>query len=159
MKRPKKNRNNEKLVSNIQVINAVQQPNSKFVVEGVYLSPGKQLASTIERVPVQRTNEKLVVVMAKGMTSADKPVPDIPSLTGFPLIYNPEGDTSLILEPSSKAIAGNGGIAISAPISRALIRQGTSTKVLWRPQSVAIAGVGGTAHAHSDLIIDYLIDE
>lgn len=97
--------------------------------------------------------------MAKGMTSADKPVPDIPSLTGFPFIFNPEGDTSLILEPSSKAIAGNGGTAISAPISRALIRQGTSTKVLWRPQSVAIAGVGGTAHAHSDLIIDYLIDE
>lgn len=64
--------------------------------------------------------------------------------------------STLIFTPISKAIAGNGGTAISAPVSRAIIKSGTRTNIFFHPQSVAIAGVGGIAHAHSDLILDYV---
>lgn len=64
--------------------------------------------------------------------------------------------TTLLLEPSAKAVSGNGGTSISAPISRAILRKNSGTRVIFRPQSVAIAGVGGTAHAQADLILDYV---
>ncbi|XP_073841178.1 uncharacterized protein [Musca autumnalis] len=61
---------------------------------------------------------------------------------------------SLILEPHSKAIVGNGGTAISSPISRAVLKRGVPTNVYFNPESVAIAGVGGKAHAQADLELD-----
>lgn len=64
--------------------------------------------------------------------------------------------STLILTLISKAVAGNGGTAISAPVSRAIIKSGTRTTIIFHPQSVAVAGVGGIAHAHSDLILDYV---
>ncbi|XP_061391201.1 uncharacterized protein LOC133326588 [Musca vetustissima] len=63
---------------------------------------------------------------------------------------------SLILEPHSKAIVGNGGTAISAPISRAVLKRGVPTNVYFNPESVAIAGVGGKAHAQADLELDLI---
>jgi hypothetical protein len=110
-------------------------------------------------------DENVVKVTAMGKTSADKPVrniQDIPISTYFSpygqyISGKSQKETSLILEPSARAVAGNGGIAISAPVSRAVLRKGSSTKVLFKPESVAIAGAYGTAHAHADLILDYII--
>lgn len=62
---------------------------------------------------------------------------------------------TLLLQPSAKAVSGNGGTSISAPVSRAILRKNSGTRVIFRPESVAIAGVGGTAHAQADLILDY----
>lgn len=61
---------------------------------------------------------------------------------------------TLILEPHSKAVVGNGGTAISTPISKAYLKRGVSTNVYFNPESVAIAGVGGKAHAQADLELD-----
>ncbi|XP_037905453.1 uncharacterized protein LOC119648058 [Hermetia illucens] len=102
-----------------------------------------------------------VVVTATGHTSAGKPISDIPIGTFFTpyqgaLQTSSKKLTTLILEPSARAIAGNGGTAVSAPVSRAILKKGNPTQVLFRPQSVAIAGVGGRAHAAADLIIDYV---
>lgn len=63
---------------------------------------------------------------------------------------------TLLLQPAAKAISGNGGTSISAPVSRAILRKNSGTRVIFRPDSVAIAGAGGTAHAQADLILDYV---
>ena len=95
-----------------------------------------------------------------GHSAADQPINGYDSY--FPrTVFQQSGsgpETTLILEPHSKAIAGNEGTAISSPISRAILRRGTAVKVLFKPQSVAIAGSGGTAIASADLILDF-IDE
>jgi hypothetical protein len=101
-----------------------------------------------------------VKVESLGMSSADQPLPDYspyfpPSV--FPLAGNGE-ESTLILEPDSKAVSGNDGTSISTPLSRALLRRGTSVKLLFRPQSVAISGAGGTSHAQADLIVDFIDD-
>ncbi|RZC37932.1 uncharacterized protein BDFB_001422 [Asbolus verrucosus] len=63
--------------------------------------------------------------------------------------------TTLILKPVAKAVAGIDGRAISSPLSRAILRQGTNVDILFEPEAVAIAGPGGVAHAQSDLEISY----
>ncbi|KAJ6640693.1 hypothetical protein Bhyg_05624 [Pseudolycoriella hygida] len=91
---------------------------------------------------------------ATSLTSADSPM-NIPDFNFHSSESSLNGAT-LVLEPSSKAVSGNGGTAISSPISRAILRKNMGTRVIYRPESVAIAGVGGTAHAQSDLILDYV---
>lgn len=63
---------------------------------------------------------------------------------------------TLILEPISFVVAGNGGTAISNPISHAVLRKGVLANIQFRPEAVAIAGVNGKAHAQSDLFVDYV---
>lgn len=64
----------------------------------------------------ENRSSKLVKVDSVGMVSADQPI------TGYEA-YFPDDSTgsgeeaTLILEPQSRAIAGNGGTAISAPVS------------------------------------------
>uniref|UniRef100_A0A336LKQ6 CSON008853 protein n=1 Tax=Culicoides sonorensis TaxID=179676 RepID=A0A336LKQ6_CULSO len=99
-------------------------------------------------------SSKLVKVDSVGMVSADQPI------TGYEAYFpdsngKTDDEATLILEPQSRAIAGNGGTAISAPVSRAILKRGSRTKVLFKPQSVAIAGARGKAHASADLILDY----
>ena len=102
--------------------------------------------------------ESTVKVDSVGQSSADQPINGYDSY--FPeSVYQQKGsepESTLILEPHSKAIAGNDGTAISAPVSRAILRRGTAVKVLFKPQSVAIAGSGGTAIASADLILDFI---
>lgn len=175
----------------IKLVQAIQQPNSKFVVEKFYFVPGKHVAelSTAESIPaatfvksssskVQQfvKSEKLrlqkqaefddeetatVKVESIGMSSADQPIPDYSAY--FPRsTFTQAGSgeqATLILEPHSRAISGNDGTSISTPISRAILRKGTSVQVLFRPQSVAISGAGGIAHAQADLILDFIEDE
>ncbi|KFB45826.1 AGAP006502-PA-like protein [Anopheles sinensis] len=108
-----------------------------------------------------------VVVSSTGSTTADAPVgrvPVAPTVSEYyPFYGSPMTDqreeASLILEPSSKAISGNGGTAISTPVSHAILKHGSSTKILFRPESVAIVGANGRAHAQADLIVDYVNPE
>ncbi|XP_053686856.1 uncharacterized protein LOC128736400 [Sabethes cyaneus] len=105
-----------------------------------------------------------VFATATGSTAADQPVPRVPiapavaefyPFYGVPVTENRD-EASLILEPSSKAVSGNGGTAISTPVSHAILKHGSSTRILFRPQSVAIVGANGRAHAQADLIVDYV---
>ncbi|KAL7047340.1 hypothetical protein ACKWTF_002870 [Chironomus riparius] len=101
-----------------------------------------------------------VKVESIGMSSADQPFPNYSSF--FPkMTFLQEGageESTLILEPHSKALSGNDGISISSPLSRAILRRGTAVKLLFRPESVAISGAGGTSHAQADLILDFIDD-
>lgn len=101
-----------------------------------------------------------VKVESVGMSSADQPFPDYSPF--FPkMTFSQDGvgeESTLILEPHSKAVSGNNGISISSPLSRALLRRGTAVKLLFRPESVAISGAGGTSHAQADLILDFIDD-
>lgn len=63
--------------------------------------------------------------------------------------------TTLILKPVARSVAGVSGKAISTPLSKAILREGTNVDVLFEPEAVAIAGPGGVAHAESNLEISY----
>uniref|UniRef100_A0A903XYZ4 DUF4774 domain-containing protein n=1 Tax=Anopheles gambiae TaxID=7165 RepID=A0A903XYZ4_ANOGA len=173
-----------KRVMNAPLLQALQQQDGHFKIQQYALAeapeqtskasskpsgpaPEKIQASEGQRLsPAQSTNP--VVVMATGSTTADAPVigrvPVAPTVQeyypfyGVPMTDNRE-EASLILEPSSKAISGNGGTAISTPVSHAILKQGSRAKILFRPQSVAIVGANGRAHAQADLIVDYVNPE
>lgn len=129
------------LKTNFRIFHAIQLSKDKFHIRQVY--------------PIE-TNSNQGLLNANGfatatsITSADRSIPALQQSEAS------SGGATLTLEPSSKAIAGNGGIAISSPVSRAILRKNMGTRILYRPESVAVAGVGGTAHAQSDLILDYV---
>lgn len=174
----------------IKLVQAIQQPNSKFVIEKFVFAPGRRIPelSTSESVPVvsvvrsnsQKIQKALkseksklqkqiveeeetstVKVESIGMSAADQPIPDYSGF--FPgHVYTQSGNSdeaTLILEPNSRAVSGNGGTSISAPVSRAILRKGTAVKVLFRPQSFAITGANGIAHAQADLLLDFIEDD
>jgi hypothetical protein len=66
--------------------------------------------------------------------------------------------TTLVLKPAAKAIAGANGIAIAAPLSRAVVRKGQKVNIHFDPDAVAVVGPGGFADAHSDLLLSYYED-
>lgn len=134
--------------TNFRILHAIQLSKDKFRISQVYPIEinGSQGASLI-------APNGDGFATSTSVTSADNPV-SIPALG--PQSESSFGGATLILEPSSKALAGNGGTAISSPVSHAILRKNMGTRVLYRPESVAIAGVGGTAHAQSDLILDYV---
>lgn len=137
------------LKTNFQLFHAIQLSKDKFHIRQVYpieMDLNKRLSPS----PIVSNGDGFAT--ATSITSADRPV-FIPALQQS---ESSLGGATLILEPSSKAVAGNGGTAISSPVSRAILRKNMGTRVLYRPESVAIAGVGGTAHAQSDLILDYV---
>lgn len=61
----------------------------------------------------------------------------------------------LIFRPEAHSTAESMGTAVSNPISRAIVKKGSNFEIIFDPKAVAVAGPGGTAHAESDLIIDY----
>lgn len=165
------------LKSDKQLRAAVSRINTDYVIEEIVAVPGKHVISTSSKQAVskkpsgaaklRKASGKLrqnapVKVEATGRTSSSsKNFPQIPFGTYF-LPYRPEQakalqarkQAALVLEPHSKAVVGNGGTAISTPISRALLKKGVPTNVYFNPESVAIAGVGGKAHATADLELD-----
>lgn len=165
------------LKSDKQLRAAVSRINTDYVIEEIVAVPGKHVISTSSKQAVskkpsgaaklRKASGKLrqtapVKVEATGRTSSSsKNFPQIPFGTYF-LPYRPEQakalqgrkQAALVLEPHSKAVVGNGGTAISTPISRALLMKGVPTNVYFNPESVAIAGVGGKAHATADLELD-----
>lgn len=146
------------LRSDYQLLNGVRKINSNFVIEQVVQLPEKNKEGMKRK--LLKANTPTVKVEATGKTSSGKVVPEIPFGTYFlPYLANQRGSTktaSLILEPHSRAVVGNGGTAISVPISRAVLKRGIPTNVYFNPESVAIAGVGGKAHAQADLILDLM---
>ena len=66
--------------------------------------------------------------------------------------------TTLILKPVAKVVAGPKGIAIAAPISRAVVRKGQDVNIHFDPEAVAVVGPGGVADAHSELFLSYYED-
>jgi hypothetical protein len=60
----------------------------------------------------------------------------------------------LILSPEAYSTAGEGGTAVSIPLSRAVIKRGHNVDIIFDPRAVAVAGPGGIAHSQSNLIVD-----
>lgn len=133
--------------ANFQLFDAIQISKDKFHIRQVY-----PIEPNLNRNAMISASNADGFVTAMSVTSADNPV----SIPALQQTQSTIGGATLILEPSSSAIVGNGGVAISSPVSRAILRKNMGTRVLYRPQSVAVAGVGGTAHAQSDLILDYV---
>uniref|UniRef100_A0A182Q3T8 DUF4774 domain-containing protein n=1 Tax=Anopheles farauti TaxID=69004 RepID=A0A182Q3T8_9DIPT len=171
-KPPKKRSKKPKRVMSAPFVQALQQPGGQFKLQKYSLGAGAAPEKQREESPLPVGQRKKatrkpnpVVVTAVGSTTADAPVlgrvPVAPTVEeyypfyGVPMTDNRE-EASLILEPSSKAISGNGGTAISTPVSHAILKQGSRAKILFRPQSVAIVGANGRAHAQADLIVDYV---
>ncbi|XP_055527047.1 uncharacterized protein LOC129719681 [Wyeomyia smithii] len=149
-----------KRIINAPFVQALQQPNNKFKVQKFKLVQSNKAAVAESSKPEKTTTkaqpavtEKLqslnpdfpVFATATGSTAADKPVPRVPiapavaefyPVYGVPVTENRD-EASLILEPSSKAISGNGGTAISTPVSHAILKHGSSTRILFRPQASA----------------------
>lgn len=145
--KPEKFKVNPKVVSDLQVFSAQQRPDSTFFLQ-------KFNAQPTERYVVESSGNDVPVVSAVAKTSADAPNEIDFGEGSYNLGGHSKGAT-LLLQPSAKAVSGNGGTSISAPVSRAILRKNSGTRVIFRPESVAITGVGGTAHAQSDLILDY----
>lgn len=172
--------------TDIKIIQAIQQPNTRFEVEEFLMVPSDEQShlldskahiNSIVRSSTKEVHESLksqklqlrkrladeedesdVKVESVGMTSADQPFPDYSAY--FPrMVFSQDGigeESTLILEPNSKAVSGNNGVSISTPLSRALLRKGVAVRVLFKPESVAISGAGGTSHAQADLILDFI---
>uniref|UniRef100_A0A182NIZ0 DUF4774 domain-containing protein n=1 Tax=Anopheles dirus TaxID=7168 RepID=A0A182NIZ0_9DIPT len=170
---PKKKVKKPKRVMNAPLVQALQQPDGQFKLQKyAVVAPEKLNREPVDQSGTQRAKPTRkpnpVVVTVVGSTAADAPVlgrvPVAPTVSeyypfyGLPMTDNRE-EASLILEPSSKAISGNGGTAISTPVSHAILKQGSRAKILFRPQSVAIVGANGRAHAQADLIVDYVNPE
>lgn len=67
-----------------------------------------------------------------------------------------DGETTLVFAPESKSEAKDNGMAISIPVSRAVVYPNRSTHIVFQPLTSASAGSGGLAHAHSDLYVHYV---
>ncbi|XP_022212340.2 uncharacterized protein LOC111067535, partial [Drosophila obscura] len=177
---PAETQSNGDLKSDSGLRSAVSKINPNYVIEEILAIPGKHVISTasssaarqqlqqqqlrkiasgaakLKRVPVK--------VEATGKTSSSSSSGNIPQIQfgNYFLPYRPlqaqaiqgRKQAALILEPHSRAVVGNGGTAISTPISRAYLKKGVPTNVYFNPDSVAIAGVGGKAHATADLELD-----
>lgn len=85
---------------------------SKLTISSTTKHPVKLI---IRKEKEQQRSSRIVKVDSIGTVSADKPVTGYEAY--FPDSISPEEPT-LILEPQSQAIAGNGGTAISAPVSK-----------------------------------------
>lgn len=107
-------------------------------------SYGEMKTTTAEPEATRPNQQPSVVVEANGDVDANA------------VLAN--GENVVILQPSARAVVGEGGTSIANPISRVLVRKNVPTTIYYRPQSVAISGPGGTSHAQSELIVDY-IDE
>lgn len=165
------------LKSDVGLRSAVSKINPDYVIEEIVPIPGKLVISTsstkqelqklqqqrqLKKLSPQKLRKQAPKVEATGKTSTSSAnFPQIPFGNYF-LPYQPgkaqaiqgRKQAALILEPHSKAVVGNGGTAISTPISKAYLKRGVPTNVYFNPESVAIAGVGGKAHATADLELD-----
>lgn len=141
----------------IRVFNAQQRPDRTFDPKQIFPAPGKQAHSQRFSLPNDsHSDDDVPTVSVSAVTSADYAPNELDLGEGAFTLGNAKGGATLLLQPSAKAISGNGGTSVSAPVSRAVLRKNSGTRVIFRPESVAIAGAGGTAHAQADLILDYV---
>ncbi|KAI9588453.1 hypothetical protein GQX74_004298 [Glossina fuscipes] len=160
--------------NDINLSTGIREINSDFSEEEIKTMPEQRLKSSsshltkkLKRKPLKNAKSisadgSVVKVEAIGKTSTAGSIPQISFDTYFPMSYfahvgkTNEKAAALILEPHSKAVVGNGGTAISMPLSKAFLKRGVTTNVYFNPDSVAIAGVGGKAHAQADLELDLI---
>jgi len=64
--------------------------------------------------------------------------------------------TKIYLKPSAKAKAGAGGVALSNPISTAVVRRGDTVSIEYLPDATAEAGEGGVAISRPELVIHFI---
>jgi hypothetical protein len=64
--------------------------------------------------------------------------------------------TRIYLKPSARAKAGTGGVALSNPISTAVVRRGDTVRIEYLPDATAEAGEGGVAISRPELIIHFV---
>jgi len=64
--------------------------------------------------------------------------------------------TKIYLKPSAKAKAGIGGVALSNPISTAVVRRGDTVSIEYLPDATAEAGEGGVAISRPELVIHFI---
>lgn len=146
--KPEKFQTKQQVVADFRLFSAQQRPDNTFDLH--QFNNNKQS----QRYVFESPDNDVPVVTATAMSSADAPN-EIDFGDGPYVLGGHTKGATLLLQPSAKAISGNGGTSISAPVSRAILRKNSGTRVIFRPESVAIAGVGGTAHAQADLILDY----
>lgn len=153
--RPEKLTKTNNAVTDFRVFQAQQLPDHTFNFRQLY--PVIQFPWFPFQKEENIDDGTQVVASAVGRTTATETgAPNVIDLGDSDVTGMSFTGTTLLLEPTAKAVSGNGGTSISAPISRAILRKNSGTRVIFRPQSVAIAGVGGTAHAQADLILDYV---
>ncbi|XP_026847545.1 uncharacterized protein LOC113566389 [Drosophila persimilis] len=169
---------NGDLKSDSGLRSAVSKINPNYVIEEILAIPGKHVISTATSARQQLRKNASGPAKLRKASASGKRVPVKVEATGktstssgnipqiqfgnYFLPYQPlqaqaiqgRKQAALILEPHSRAVVGNGGTAISTPISKAYLKKGVPTNVYFNPDSVAIAGVGGKAHATADLELD-----
>lgn len=64
--------------------------------------------------------------------------------------------TKIILKPLARAKAGQGGVAISSPVSTAYIKRGDYVEIEYLPEAIADVGEGGVALSRPELVIHFV---
>ncbi|XP_050545461.1 uncharacterized protein LOC126907857 [Daktulosphaira vitifoliae] len=64
--------------------------------------------------------------------------------------------TKIYLKPSAKAKAGKGGVALSNPISTAIVKRGDTVSIEYLPVADAEVGDGGVAISRPELVIHFV---
>lgn len=144
---PDNNHNNGKSKSNFSIVSVqrIDNENGKEAKEQVQID---DKVNDDEDVNNDNNRTLMIKPSASKVAAAARPLPPPAPAQPSP------ATTTLILAPSGKAVAGNGGTATSETYSKAIILGSNSnTLLLYRPDSVAIAGSGGIAHAQADLDI------
>jgi len=65
-------------------------------------------------------------------------------------------ETKVYLKPVARAKAGAGGLALSNPISTAVVRRGDTVSIEYVPEAIADVGDGGVAISRPELIIHFI---
>lgn len=64
--------------------------------------------------------------------------------------------TRIILKPLARAKAGQGGLAISSPLSTAYVKRGDYVQIEYLPEATADVGDGGVALSRPELVIHFI---
>ncbi|XP_026807263.1 uncharacterized protein LOC113549932 [Rhopalosiphum maidis] len=72
------------------------------------------------------------------------------------VVATPSPVTKIYLKPSARAKAGIGGVALSNPISTAVVRRGDTVSIEYLPDATAEAGEGGVAISRPELVIHFI---
>jgi len=86
--------------------------------------------------------------------AAEQEQPSVPAAVNA--TRSRSGTTKVYLKPVARAKAGAGGVALSNPISTALVRRGDTVSIEYTPDAVADVGEGGVAISRPELIIQFI---
>lgn len=121
-----------------------QQPNTPSVGGPSWL---RRKTTTTTTTTSTSTEETATAVQVKTKGSAEVATPEVATTGPVTRIY---------LKPSARAKAGAGGVALSNPISTAVVRRGDTVRIEYLPDATAEAGEGGVAISRPELIIQFV---